>query len=73
MREGGRNNFVSLNLGYFVTGQFQVNLRKFQLGAVREMTFILPYNILILVGKENSGELESVSDLTNTYPNMGVL
>ena len=73
MREGGRNNFVSLNPGYFVTGQFQVNLRKFQLGAVREMTFTLPYNILILVGKENSGELESVSDLTNTYPNMGVL
>ena len=48
-----------------------MNLGKFQLGTAREMIFILPYNVLVYVGKENTGELECVSDLTNTYPSVG--
>lgn len=51
--------------------EFQVKIGKFQLGAVRERIFILPYNVLIYVGKKNAGELESVSDLTNTFPSVG--
>lgn len=59
------------NLDHFMSEEFQVNLGKFQLGAVRERIFILPYNALIYVGKKNAGELESVSNLTNTFPSVG--
>lgn len=59
-------------LDHFVTGQFQENLGKFQLWAAREMIFIFPYNVLIFVGKENAGELESVINLTNSYPSVRV-
>lgn len=48
-----------------------MNLGKFQLGTAREIIFILPDNVLVYAGKENAGELESVSHLTNTYPSVG--
>lgn len=67
-----RNSFpVVHNLHHFMSEEFQVNLGKFQLGAIRETIFILPYNVLIYVGEKNAGELESVSDLTKHLSKCG--
>lgn len=70
-RGARKNSFpVAPNLDHFVTAEFQVNLGKLQLGAARGMLYILPDNVLLDVGNENAGELESVSDLTDAYPNV---
>lgn len=55
MDSGGvsRNSFpIVYNLDHFMSEEFQVNLGKSQLGAVRERIFILSYNVLIYVGKK---------------------
>lgn len=67
-----RNSFpVVRNLDHFMSEEFQVNLGKFQLGAIRERIFILPYKVLIYMGEKNAGELESVSDLTKHLSKRG--